>query len=318
MAATVSRVYLASVQHGRSEGGDTDRTYYRLSEDREQDLRDVALGVEETNAGVCCRYLVDQLAGGGGHADVDDDGYVHHLEAVERFVERYGDFGKHRLVRDWRNRMARCRRALARLSLAGLHRHVSVLHVAHGQPDPLARQFPELDSWGPLASLARYTDAVERVRLEMARAEAASRARASAYVPAAERPENRSSPGALLGGLREAVAQMGETHEIFRLAAKHAPKGTPRRSTVTREEGAVLFDLERHRGVVAHAERAISSGDALRHALAGIHGSDEDKAHRAKEKDRRAAFVLEVKLEARRMLSDAEEAYHAAWYRSAT
>jgi hypothetical protein len=155
---------------GVGHGGETSGREWRLAPDRIQDLRDVAMGIEEGRSGVCCRYLIDHIAGGGGN-EVDDDGYVHRLADLEKFVDRFVDWGKHEVVRDWRNRIARCRRAMTRLRNAGDHRSADVLMVAYGHPDPAAAHLVAILG-RDLAPLARYVDLVEAKRQEMVREEA--------------------------------------------------------------------------------------------------------------------------------------------------
>lgn len=245
---------------------------WRLPLNHAQDLRDVARGVEETNAGVCCRYLVDLMSGEGAAVDVDGDGYVHHLEAAEQFCERYGVW-RHPAIAKWRDRVKRCRRALALLADAGEHKVIGILHVAHGPPDPSCRT-PELVALGQeVAGLIRYTEVVEQRRREMFR------------------------------------------HEALRRAGDH---------------GAPVCDLERRRQLLAWTDRAVSSGDALRHALApfgepavvevpGENKAQHDSRREARDARRKAhdarrkAFLVEARVEATMMLSAAERAYHDAW-----
>lgn len=272
MACAVSLVYRAPVQ--RMGQGEDDKPW-RLPPARVQELRDVANGVEESNAGVCCRYLLDALSGEGASHDTDLDGYVHHLEAVERFVERYGDYGRVPVVASWRAKIARTRRAITRMREAGEHRAADILFVVYGPPDPSSVDLiPSLGK--DLAPLGRYTDSVETLRLELARLEAC------AWV---------------------------------------------------RERGDGTVDLAIHRQRLAWAERTVSSGDAMRAAMAAFREPmpallpgespsslevrrearrDRQKAHDA----RRAAFLLDVKIEARRMLVEAERVYYAAWLAS--
>lgn len=260
MVQALPNVYLASVRERRERTNDDSAKLYKLPPNHVDDLRDVARGVEETNAGVCCRYLIDQLASPGS-SDVDDDGYVHHLEAVERFCDRFGVF-KHPTVKTWRNRVTRCRRALSRMRAEGHAEHAAVLHVAFGYPDPITTQLVELSALGDLASLARYTQPVEDKRMQLVRAEALRR-----------------------------------------------PLGDPPDLALARERQQ-------------HADKCLTSSDALRAALAPTHraateSEEHFKERRTRDKHARAAFVLDVKLAAARMLSDAERVYHAAWFRSA-
>lgn len=280
---------------------------YRLPANHVQDLRDVARGVEESDAGVCCSYLVDSMSGEG--SDFDE----HALNALERFAEQSLSFEflaemfGAAVVSHWRARVSRCRRALDRLRRAGEHGNACVLFVAHGYPDPLVRQIPELADLGPLlGSLARYTNATEERRLELVRAESARSSRAPGTVP---------------------------------------------EDAVSGERWAALYDLVHMREVRASVDRILSSSDALRAALAVFpepepvpgfvlagdapadgegprlrrkESAREFEARKASRKerqtahrDRRDAFVTAVRIDAAKMLSRAEKAYHEAWLRSA-
>jgi hypothetical protein len=177
MALSIARSYRSDSKDSRRRVHRADHADqpWRLPSNHVQDLRDVARGVEESNAGLACRYLVDQMASPSS-TEVDDDGYVHHLEAAERFCDRFGVW-KHPAVASWRMRVLRARRALDKLTaIGGAHAtHVAVLHVAHGYPDPLIAQFPELSSLGELAGLVRYTDHVEAHREQLVKFEARER-----------------------------------------------------------------------------------------------------------------------------------------------
>lgn len=273
MALRVSEVFMAGG------GMSTDPESFRLAQHHVEVLRDVARGAEESDAGICCSYLADVMSGEG--ADFDE----HALNAVERFADRATevvaiDIGQSvTAVSKWRSRVLRCRRAIRRLRLAGDHKSASVLLVAYGYPDPLARQIPELARFpAEHASLARYTDAVEARRKEMVEQEA------RAHVESIQR-------------------------------------------------GAT--DLGRYRERLVWSDRAVSSSDALRAALAPhgeprpVRGIEEKQnvyeARLAALKDRQTAhkgrveqFVTELKIETRRMLLAAERAYHASWLLSSS
>lgn len=230
---------------------------FRLLQQHVQDLRDVASGTEEGDAGLCCSYLVDAASGEG--ADYDE----HALTALERFVDRgidvdVADVGWVPVVRQWRARIIRCRRALRRLRERGDHQHASVLYVAHGHADPIVAQLAPLATLPPeLRSLVRYTAATEEWRRAMV--SAAARAVAS--------------------------------------------------------DGAV--DLAQHKALLARHERQISSGDAMRNALApfceAASCAEARKARKVAHDDRQRAFVAAAQREALLMLSSAECAYYAAW-----
>lgn len=147
---------------------------WRLPPMRLQEIRDVAQGVEETNAGICTRYLLDELerAGPPGEDSIA-------MFDAERFCDEYAVLG-HASVQGWRSRILRCRRALRSLVDDALppsrrdHEAVGVLHVAYGHPDPIVREWPNnaLEFLGPeLAPLVRYVQATEQVRLDLVRSE---------------------------------------------------------------------------------------------------------------------------------------------------
>lgn len=290
MAVAFPKVYLAAVrpEHNGRKGGE--ERPWRLPPNHVQDIRDVALGVEESNAGVCCRYLLDTLAGGGS-ADVDEDGYVNHLHDVERFVERYGDFGKIPAIVTWRHRLRRSRRTITLLRAEGDHRSADVLLVAYGHPDPsTAHLVPLLPR--EHANLARYTDAVELKRIDLVRAETSKLAarweaqgdvvRLAARRELFERASRVISSG---DGLRlglEAFTEPNVARGFILLEA--VVEGPPR----MRPESAHELEIRRE----ARKER--------------------QKAHDSK----REAFLLDVKLDAHRMLVAAEKAYHKAWLRT--
>lgn len=297
MAIAFPPVYLSCAAANDSGGSAAEPRAWRLSPDRVLDLRDVALGVEESRAGVGCRYLIDHLAGGGGN-DVDEDGYVSKLVDLEKFVDRFAEWGKHEAVRDWRTRLARCRRAIAALRTKGDHKSANVLMVAYGPRDPSATDLYTV--MGPeLSALAKYVDAVEAKRLEMAREEARS-------------PAN---------GVWKIASKIDETGRLvwewFKL-----PKDAP-------------VDMHDFGAKLERAKKSITSDDALRAATAAfadpvvVRKDDEGvlafEARKATRKERQAAhkerldaFLREVKSEARAMLLDAERRYWAVWLTVAT
>lgn len=155
---------------------DEPQSLFRLPTDHQLDLQDVARGVEESDAGVCCSYLIDTMSGEG--QDFDEHAPI----GPERFADSAIQFTAIDIglavpaVSRWRKKILRCRRALTRLRESGDHRSVSVLHVAYGYPDPIVRQIPELLTMTvKLGVLVRYTEVVEEKRQEMVRAEAARR-----------------------------------------------------------------------------------------------------------------------------------------------
>lgn len=167
MAAMVTTpkpsVYLAWSREKLTEDVSTKR---RLSPSHVQTLRDVAQGVEESKVGLACRYLIDTIPSGEG---IDPDGYIHHLEELERFCDRENVWA-HPTVITWRNGIRRCRRTLARLRDKGDHQTPNVLMVAYGYPDPNAHEL--ITFFGrELAPLVKYVDTVEVVRQKMIREE---------------------------------------------------------------------------------------------------------------------------------------------------
>ncbi len=171
MALEVPPTFIAT-HTSRSEGAGL----FRLPTDHQLDLQDVARGVEESDAGVCCSYLVDTSSGEGGDFDeFAPIGPERFAEDAIRFIAIDIAYSVPAVSR-WRQKILRCRRALARLRAAGQGHDVSVLHVAYGYPDPIVRQLPDLLAMSvKLGVLVRYTDAVEEKRAEMVRAEATRR-----------------------------------------------------------------------------------------------------------------------------------------------
>lgn len=280
---------------------------WRLPSRHEQDLRDVARGLEETNAGVCTKYLLDELT-----KNIPDEseeaGERVSLFAVEQFCDRYHSFADP-YARTWRNRINRARRALARMSIAHAHTEVGTLHVVYGYPDPSTREWPKTTRsyFGELCSLVRYTDAVEAVRRKLIRAFALS-------------------PSGKTNGHAMAIRSFDYERECSR---SEVLSGLPKRF------GTEAIDFSRVREREEYADRFISSGDALTHALLTpfteakpVMGSCEptnafyarlatfeEKA--AQHSETRAAFLVEAKADAERMLSRASRVYHEAWLASA-
>ncbi len=271
MALAAPATYRSSLRESRRR----EDTPWRLPLHHVADICDVARGVEETNAGVCTKYLVDQLAS-SGRADIDDDGYINHLEAIERFCDRYNVW-RHPVVANWRMRVSRCRRALARMRAIGAHDDVAVLYVAHGYPDPiLIDVLPQLcelvgERWpnAPLSSLARYTDPVEGRREEMVR--------------------------------REAVARPGDPPSLVRVREREAWADALITSSDALRAGLAPFGEEMPAQGFAEPRHLYENRIAQR--------TLRRKAHDA----RRVAFALDLKLAATRLLQHAEQQYHAAW-----
>lgn len=308
MAVAVPETFLSSVRQFRPRE-DAEHKTWRLPRDHIADLRDVARGVEETNAGVCCRYLIDQFSG-AGHSDIDEDGYVHHLDAVERFCDTYGVW-KHPTVESWRHRIGRCRRAIARMHGMGHHKHVGVLHVVYGYPDPLTKEFPKksVDSLGEMASLIKYTDLVEVKRQEMARQEAMTMSKRVARIePTKDLPGHWKADG---DTIYEWDKRFQNGDEITRTAI---------RQNLPVEYGPLLIDLMKHRELYEYSLRCISSSDVVRQQFAPLEERDETddqyRERRANYENRRDVFVSQVKVESDKLLVAASRSYHAAWLAS--
>jgi hypothetical protein len=241
---------------------------WRLPPAHAAPLRDVAQGVEESKVGVACRYL---LEGEPGHEEIDHDGYVHRLEEIERFCDRENVWA-HPTLATWRHGISRCRRALARLRIAGEHRHAAVLMVVYGYRTPtdheLTVYFDE-----ETAPLARYTDAVERRRLEGAHASAS---------------EWSTGP-------RGPVVDLGRRRALIQWCDRAISSGDALRM-----------------GLAAFSEPACMPvpGESIAACEARREGR---KRRKAAHEERRLAFVSDVRMDAHRMLVAAERAYWEAW-----
>lgn len=287
------------------------------------EARSMHHALEVSDEDECFNLIGDYLAKGFSFSEVARmvrlDGSGVHLLALERWCDLARlacDLDEvlpdDHTARRWRaaprfERRRRCRRAM--VLLRQTHRgaaHAAVLHVVYGWPDPFLRTLaPEARSalgleFGPLA---RYTDVVEAKRQELVRAMAANDTRRE-YTPALAREQ--------VGGLRALVVRAGEVDEEHRLAVNLgvAP-------------GGHVFDLARHRSRLAWADRTISSGDALRAALAPprVRFEHETSEHyrdhvAGPAKAAREAFITQVRIDANRMLSAACAAFLDAWNRS--
>lgn len=315
MAAAVSSTtgtFLTSVRPFRREVGQQEHSVWRLPQNHVADLKDVTRGVEETDAGVCCKYLIDTMSG-TGHSDIDEDGYLHHLDDVERFCDQ-NHIWEHKDVASWRDRIKRCRRAIQRMHGKGHHKHVSVLHVVYGYQDPMTREFPKkvLDSLGELASLARYTDVVEVRRQELARIEATIVSNRKVVIePTKDLPTHWK-------GAKDEITEYDDRFqtgdEISRVAV---------RQNLPVHAVPFLTDAIRHREQYERALRIISSSDALRAMLAPAaeQGSEELDEHYDQRlvnvELKRDLFLVQLKIEATKMLEISSLIYHRAWLESA-
>ena len=291
---------------------------FRLAEHHRETLRDVAEGVEESDAGLCCSYLFDSSGGEG--RDYDETA----LLAAESFAEAAltfdflaGAFGAV-VVSSWRERLRRSRRAITLLRSEGKGEVANVLMVAYGHPDPFAREVPELVALGRAGSLARYTEVVEERRRELVRETAKKDREKRRFVDVRSEDGELVRPPGLLPGDR------------YR-------EGGDLRSLVLEEPDAFAdaVDFAHRRDLRAAADAAISSTDAIRAALVAFgepiveavpgesYAQTEGRRLARKERSsahalKRKTFLTELRLEVARTLSSAEEAYHDAWLRSAS
>lgn len=308
MAIEIPPVYLSDYRARRTNGGEPK---WRLSRDHIEDIKDIARGVEESNVGVCCRYLIDHLIAIGS-ADVDEDGYIHHLDPIENFCQKY-EVWSHPTVLTWRKRIERCRRAFRKMREADLHEETSVLFVVYGYPDPSIRELPKKvsDALGELTPLARYTNRVEVQRKELARLEAIRMAsRQSKIAETKDLPQHWKKNDDEISEFDER-AQSGD--EITRRAIH---QGLPVQGASS------LVDLMRHRDLYEYALRVISSGEALDSLFAPLpsRGENETKEHFdvriENAKTKQDVILSEIKVEAHKMLKNASIAFHGMWLRS--
>lgn len=300
MAVEVSPVYISNFRSKRPP-----REKWRLHRDHTTDLQDVARGVEEADVGICCRYLIDQLASTGS-PDIDEDGYIHSLNSIENFCEKYDVWRENVVVDHWRKRIRRCRRALGRMQARKSHDEVAILFIVYGYPDPSVRDLPKkaLDSFGELAALARYTDRVEEHRKELARLEAVR-------ISALTHREPVSNPETWIET---------ETREY---AKEDEQRSRAIRQGYRAEYGPHLVDLMRHRDKYEWALKVVSSGDALRSLFAAIPNRepDETQEHFLVRKEnaetKRDILISEIKVETTEMLRRASGLYREAWLASA-
>lgn len=285
--------YVSVDKHRVNDDERREHRTFRLPRRHQEDLRDVAHGVEETNAGVCTKYLLDATAGGHEPDDV-------HLLEVERWCDRFKIF-EHPRVASWCTRVRRTRRTLASMHAYGQSHDVAVLYVAYGPTDPLVREDGGIGKdWGELGSLARYTDAVEVRRVEMAKAEAL-------HVSAAMVEWKPSRGGVGLRGLHQ-VSAYHET--VAMMAVKHGMRAT---------SGAAVVDLLRHRERYETAMARTTSAEALRdlqgHLPVQRPGETEGDFKRRQKaaRGRRDVVLAQVKVEADQMLAKASGIYHSHW-----
>lgn len=265
---------------------------WKLRPDHIADLRDVTRGVEESDAGIACKYLIDQFSGQG--ADYDEIT----LNALERFCDQH-DVWKHPTVASFRTRIIRCRRALNKMRYAGQHKHASVLYIVFGYPDPAIRELPKraLDSLGELASLAKYADIVEVYRQEIAREEASE---LSSRLDNSSRTYDEQQTKAL-----ESVQRA----DAFRYGYRA-------------QDAATMAPLIRNRERYEWAMRVTSSSDALRKMFRPTSDCslNESREHFMKRKEndeiKRDVVLSQIKIDVTKMYEGACKAYHHAWLSS--
>lgn len=303
MAIQVSPVYIADYR--RRKDGVGKEPKWRLPREKIACLQDVARGVEETNVGIACRYLIDHLSNIGS-SDIDEDGYINHLSPLENFCDRYDIWGHNEIIETWRRDIRRCRRAIERMRLAGQGKHASVLFIVYGYPDPSVRDLPKrvLDTLGELSALARYTERVEDHRKELARQEAV---RLSQNIQPMELPPTSN-------WIENFMRKDASEAEQVSMAIRHGYRS---------EAGGVMLDLIRHRDRYEWALRVVSSGDALRSLFAPISNREEGESQdhfmirKENAETKRDAVTTEIKLQAVEMLKEASLVYKEAWRASA-
>lgn len=254
-----------------------------------------------------------------------------HLHALERWVEKIGTrCNPDDMPPSWRASRVHTDRRRAARAFTDLHRtpagaiHASVLHIAYGPPDPFVNAMgseAQRALGKELAPLARYTETVETYRQKLVREEANRRC---------ERKHEMARHRHNHGSLNAALADDGETGEARRLAVVNNVRiqGEERDEAVAR-----VYDLDRRRTAQKWADRVISSGDAIRAALVPFtepipeQGPAESRVELERRREARSerkrlhnaaidAFLLAVKIDANRMLTEASRAFEVAWERS--
>lgn len=247
----------------------------RLPLHHQQDLQDIARGVEETCAGIATKYLMNG-DDAGDHEDVK-------LEDVEKMCDRFNVLGGSP-AGGWLSRVKRARRALRAMREVGYHREVATLHVAYGPEDPSTRAWSRTVReylGAELLGLVRYTDTTEERRKKLVRIEAMAQRMTLAN----------------LGGL-------GELRNVISLSRAREREAYFDRIITSGDalaDAMAPFDGDKpHR-----ADDETREGYALR-----LRPYDERAAsHLA----RRAEFMLAAKVDAETMLITASRLYHRAW-----
>lgn len=267
----------------------------------------------------CFDAIGDLLAAGFSHEEIAKQvalgGGATRLLAIERYCDRIRlscdrdtDRGSDLASYPWRGSALYERRRQGHRAMAALRRdaegtaHAAVLYISYGWRDTFVDTLPadiRVALGREFAPLARYTNAVEAKRLALAKAEATR---------GATRPGDRYRTD---DGFRRMAERSGYVPEAF----------------------ADLVNLAAYRERLAREERILSSGDAIRYAVAAfpepmpVHVDGESPAHWEALKEARKvrrleheakidAFLTAVKIDANRMLTDASHAFHAAWLAS--
>ena len=285
-----------------------ERKTTKLSREHIEDLRDIAQGVEESNVGICCRYLIDTMSGMG--ADYDEVA----LDMLEKFCEDNDlfneQFRSNPIIGEWRKRIRRARRTIKRLHEIGHHKTVSVLFVVYGHPDPFISIFPAeiLVRLNQYASLAKYTDVVEVKRQEMARLYAAK-------MPC-NSPQFVSEFG--VQDFRYALESF-----LWMQAEESYHRAEAIRHGYNAEHGSTLMELMRQKDRFDWALRSISSSDVIRVMFAPTpdrfpgESGEHYKERKENAQLKLDSFVTNILLEAKTMHDEAAKDYHHHWLKCA-
>ncbi len=259
----------------------------------------------------CFDAIGDLLAQGFSHGEIAKmvtlGGGATHLLAVERWCDRvrlgcdadHDAETKHQSL-PWSGSALHERRRRARRAIAVMRQtssgcdHVAVLFIVYGHPDPMlmsAKKFMHEQETAP---------AGEPPKLD----------------PADRAVFNLAKSLLEMGNELAPLARYTATVEARRLEMVHLDAARRLR----RVDGVI--PLADHRARTAHAERILSSTDALRDGLAPAAPKRDDE-ERAEYEDRlararaeRLVFVSAVKMDANRMLTDASTAFRDAWLRA--
>lgn len=323
---------------------------WRLPERLIIDLADVVRGVEETNVGICTKYLRDEVASATNGASRERSALFEKVRAkpdiepspddevlelteffdreechpikmfdVEKFIDRYcsaeTDDIPGKVLMGWRKRIKRVHRVFVHMHRAGLTRSVAVLNVAYGHIDP------SIVHWDNKS--IEYMVDQDAPPVHGRKTTLASLVR---YTDATEEVRRQL--------VRERVAHQKS------LAESPATQLALRNCKEHLEEGAIecmnlferrrlelppdLLDFTRHREIEQYLDRQITSGDALTEVFGELRVNrmagqslDAWKRHYEERKtyhdSRRVSFRLRAKREACEMLTIASRHYHDAF-----